>query len=108
MIDCKAISLYSFFLKKCRLTKTSQNTRNNYHVSFHDISEPQILSDLLPVSVLEELLHLDAGALDKVGARMNVGAVDDQLAQVLEVGLVHAFRISQNFCDIHGDSDLMK
>jgi hypothetical protein len=77
-------------------------------VSFHDISEPQILSDLLSVSVLEKLLHLDACALDKVGARMNVGAVDDQLTQVLEVGLVHAFRISQNFRDIHGDSDLMK
>ena len=76
------------------------------HVPLDDVTETQILRDLLSVSVLEKLLHLDAGALDKVGAGVNVRAVDDQLPQEVDVGLRDALRVGQNLGDVHGNSDL--
>ena len=64
------------------------------------------MSDFLAVAVLEKLLHFDAGALDEVCAGMNVCTIDDQLAEVLDVGLINSFGIGQDLGDVYWDSHL--
>ncbi len=64
------------------------------HVSFDNVAKSQILSNFLAISVLEKFLHLDSCALHKVGARMNISTVDDQLTKVFDIGFVDAFWVS--------------
>ena len=78
------------------------------HVTLDNVAEPQVLRDLLPVAVLQKLLHLDPGALDEVGARVDVRAVDDQLPEVVDVGFGHALRVGQDLGDENRNSDLSK
>jgi len=65
-----------------RLPVEQDNVAVN-HVSLDDVTESQILSNFLSISVLEKFLHLDTGALHKVCSRMYISSVDDQLSKVL-------------------------
>lgn len=84
-----------------------------YHVSFHHVTKPQLLSYFFPVSIFQKPkkqfvlkrnsnnswainrehqtspFDLIAAVLDKVGSGVNVGAVPNQFSHQLQVGFVH-------------------
>jgi hypothetical protein len=64
------------------------------------------LRDFLSVAVFEKFLHFNSGAFDEVGAWVNVGAVDDELAEVVDVGLGHPLRVGKNFGYVDRYTDL--
>ena len=76
------------------------------HVSLYDIAKTQVIRDLIPVPVFQKLFHLDGWTVDKVGSGMNVGSVDDQLFEVLQVGRINPFGIGQDFGDVNRYTDL--
>jgi hypothetical protein len=94
-----------------QLVQTGLSIKQNnivvVQMPFHQIPQFQVLGQLLSVSVFEKFLERRSFLLDVVSTGPLVRSVDDQLPHSVDVRVNHSLGESENFCDVHRNTDLV-